>query len=122
MLTDFGRELQKLRKARGERILDMACKMKVSPAFISNIEHGRKEPPSGFDIRLIKAYELRESDMQQLLESFARARSDFTIAAQSNLQKETVAMFARKLPTVSQERLLELQCLLNRSVKVEAKK
>ncbi len=115
MLTDFGKELRKMRIDKGERILDMANKLGVTPAFISNIEHGRKEPPSSFDTKLITAYGLTEKEAKKILDEYALARSNFTIQAASNLQKQTVAMFARKLPKVSSERLLELQKLMTQN-------
>jgi len=114
MLTDFGKELRKMRIDKGERILDMANKLGVTPAFISNIEHGRKEPPSGFDTKIVKAYKLTENCAKKILEEYALARNDFTIQAASDLQKQTVAMFARRLPTVSAERLIELQRLMTK--------
>lgn len=114
MLTDFGKVLKKIRIDRGERILDMATKLSVTPAFISNVEHGRKEPPSGFDSKLFGAYTLKVDEMTELSKAFAAAKSAFTIQPDTNLEKETVAMFARCLPKIAPSELEQIQQILLR--------
>jgi len=114
MLTEFGKVLRDMRKTRGERILDMADKLNVSPAFISNVEHGRKEPPSGFDAKLFQAYTLNLNEMTELSRAFAAAKSAFTISPDTNLEKETVAMFARCLPKIAPAELEQIQQILRR--------
>jgi len=114
MLTEFGKVLKNIRKDRGERILDMADKLSVTPAFVSNIEHGRKEPPSGFDAKLFSAYSLKVDEMTEISRTFAAAKSAFTIQPGTNLEKETVAMFARCLPKIAPSELEQIQQILLR--------
>lgn len=38
MLTALGKELRILRISRGELLKDMACKLSITPAYLSSIE------------------------------------------------------------------------------------
>ena len=42
----LGRRLRDTRRARGERLVDVAARAGVSPQYLSEIERGRKEPSS----------------------------------------------------------------------------
>tara|TARA_R110002020_G_scaffold35246_1_gene106526 strand:- start:1574 stop:1873 length:300 start_codon:yes stop_codon:yes gene_type:complete len=89
----------------------MSRKLGVSTAFISNVEHGRKEPPSGFDSKILEAYSLTEESAEDLLKEYALARNEFSISTSTGIQQETVAMFARQLPKISDTKLQELKTL-----------
>ena len=72
MLTDFGLELQMIRLACGDRILDMAEKLGETPAFISKLERGGLVLPGGFDEEVIKAYHLNKRRADQVRLAFKR--------------------------------------------------
>ena len=44
MLTALGKELRILRISRGELLKDMACKLSITPAYLSSIENGKRVP------------------------------------------------------------------------------
>ena len=75
MLTDFGLELQMIRLACGDRILDMAEKLGETPAFISKLERGAIVLPGGFDEKVIAAYQLNRRRADQVRLAFKRTRA-----------------------------------------------
>ncbi len=42
----LGRQLRRERRARGQRIVDVAARAGVSPQYLSELERGRKDPSS----------------------------------------------------------------------------
>ena len=42
----LGRRLRDIRRAKGERLVDVAARAGVSPQYLSEMERGRKEPSS----------------------------------------------------------------------------
>ncbi len=45
-MTPFGARVRSLRAARGMRLVDLAESLRVSPAYLSALEHGRRGAPS----------------------------------------------------------------------------
>lgn len=45
-MTPFGARVRSLRAARGVRLIDLAAGLKVTPAYLSALEHGRRGAPS----------------------------------------------------------------------------
>jgi transcriptional regulator with XRE-family HTH domain len=45
-MTPFGARVRSLRAARGVRLIDLATGLKVTPAYLSALEHGRRGAPS----------------------------------------------------------------------------
>jgi transcriptional regulator with XRE-family HTH domain len=59
----LGRQLRKLRLARGERLDDTAARAGISPQYLSEIERGRKEPSSEMIAAVIGALESTLADV-----------------------------------------------------------
>lgn len=55
-MTPFGDKLRRLREARGMQLKEMAAALKVSPAYLSALEHGHRGRPSGGLVQQISAY------------------------------------------------------------------
>lgn len=113
MLTEFGRNItRKFRSKNGERLSDMAQKLGITSSFLSNVEHGRRCPPDGFDKKIIKAYALNCADAIKVTNEYAKCRSEFLIHANSMVGKKTAAMFARTIEILPDEKLQEIQDIL----------
>lgn len=113
MLTDFGINITRsFRTNSGERLSDMARKLGVTSSFLSNVEHGRKCPPDGFDKKIIKAYKLNAREAMRVTTEYAKCRTDFLIHANSMVGKKTAAMFARTIEILPDEKLQEIQNIL----------
>jgi len=119
MLTELGETLRDIRQENFERLLDMADRLEVSSAFLSAIEHGKKKPPSDFLNKLLNQYTL-ESDMKQRLsQGIDRANSGVTIRSNNPLARETAAVFARKVNTLSNDHLAEIKRLIEKGSKLK---
>ncbi|MGB5949578.1 MAG: helix-turn-helix domain-containing protein [Parvibaculum sp.] len=55
-MTPFGRKLRDLRAARGILLKDMAAALRVTPAYLSALEHGRRGRPSWRLVQAIIGY------------------------------------------------------------------
>ena len=55
-MTPFGRRIRQLRTARGVTMKDMAAALKVTPAYLSALEHGRRGRPSWWLVQAIIGY------------------------------------------------------------------
>ena len=115
-LSDFGREVRKLRIDRDERLLDMAERLDVSVAFLSAVETGRRPAPDSLVENLIAAYELCDRDASQLWRYAAKMRSEFPIkvpAGASDDQRAAAAVLARRFPTLSSEKINRIMKLVD---------
>ncbi|OCC02389.1 hypothetical protein BA190_23990 [Labrys sp. WJW] len=113
-ITNLAKELRKLRIDRDERLLDMAAKLNISPAFLSAVESGRKAAPTDFAERVIARYDLSGANAKRLLLAAAAARTTFKITPRDPLARDTVALLARKLNTLSEDKLTEIKRLLEK--------
>ncbi|WP_419020052.1 helix-turn-helix domain-containing protein [Intestinimonas butyriciproducens] len=87
MITAFGKALRKLRIDRGEVLKDMADKLNVSPSFISAVENGRKNAPTGWINEIASAYDLGETE-----------RKDLHEAAKESVQAVKISLFGADYP------------------------
>jgi transcriptional regulator with XRE-family HTH domain len=55
-VTPFGAKLRALRAERGIALKDMAAALRVSPAYLSALEHGRRGQPSWAQVQAIIGY------------------------------------------------------------------
>lgn len=55
-MTPLGEKIRELRAARGVTMKDMAAALRVSPAYLSALEHGRRGRPSWAQVQAIIGY------------------------------------------------------------------
>lgn len=55
-MTPFGQKLRDLRAARGLALKDMAAALRITPAYLSALEHGRRGRPSWRLVQAIIGY------------------------------------------------------------------
>jgi transcriptional regulator with XRE-family HTH domain len=75
-MTPFGKRLRELREERGVTQKDMAAALRVSPAYLSALEHGRRGQPT-WDLlqRVITYFNIIWDDRRRSLPIFWRAIS-----------------------------------------------
>ena len=67
-MTPFGRRLRELRAERGQKLMEMAATLKVTPAYLSALEHGHRGKPSAGLVQQISAYfNLAWDDVDELI-------------------------------------------------------
>ena len=91
----------------------LAKKLFVTPSFLSAIIYGHKQPPSGFDKKLIKALNLNSTDAAILTTKYSYQKNKFIITPETPLQKSVTALLARKLDSLSNHQHLQIQALLS---------
>lgn len=112
--TEIGKELRKLRIDRDERLNDMAQKLGASASFISAVEVGGKSPPAGFEQKVIATYGLDADASERLCRAADRSRRAFTLEPKSAQARDTAALFARKINSLSADDLFGIQEILKK--------
>jgi transcriptional regulator with XRE-family HTH domain len=112
-LTDFGKEIRKLRIERGETMLDMSTKVSKSPSFLSAVETGRKPVPQQLVDEIARVYGLPVKAAAHLRDLAAKSVNAFKITPQKEEDQALVAAFARKFDSLDdQQRESILRILL----------
>jgi transcriptional regulator with XRE-family HTH domain len=114
--TPFGIAIRKLRLDKRLRLLDLAERMKISSAFLSAIETGRKPIPDGFVLDVARALELSTEELSTLRKAADRTRKHVMIERLPEHQRELVAAFARRLDNVPDDMMAELKKIILESV------
>ena len=66
MLTQFGKELRKIRLDRDEHLKDMAQKLNVSVAYLSAVENGNSRVPETWLSIIADEYHLSDNEAEKL--------------------------------------------------------
>ncbi len=112
--TELGKELRRLRIDEDERLLDMAERIDKSSAFISAVETGKKSPPLNFEELVIRAYRLAGGAADRIRQAADRSRKAFTLEGQTELQRDTFGLMARRMNTLTEEELSQIFTILNK--------
>lgn len=119
-LTPFGIAIRKLRLDKHLRLLDLAERLKLSPAFVSAIETGRKPIPDGFVLAVSRAMDLTTEQLSLLRRGADQTRKTIKIEKLPEDQRELVAAFARRLDKVPAEMMAQLKKIVLKSSSGEA--
>lgn len=68
--TPFGKYFSKLRKDRKQSITEAAKLLGVSIAYISSVEHGDREIPSDWRMKIAEIYKLTDDEIAELNDSY----------------------------------------------------
>lgn len=119
-LTPFGAEMQRLRKARGERQKDMAEAIGVTPAYLSALEHGHKSKPAWPVLqRIIQHFGLIWDDAERLKElaDASNPRVQVDTARLSEQATRTANKLARYIDRLDDETLAAIDRLIDKNAK-----
>ncbi|APY92797.1 helix-turn-helix domain-containing protein [Burkholderia pseudomallei] len=111
-LTEFGKEVRKLRIEHAETMLDMSVKVKKSPSFLSAVETGRKPVPAGLVDDIVQAYELTGGAAKRLRDLAELSVNTYRIAPKNEEEQTLVAAFARKLDSLDDDQRKHLLKIL----------
>ena len=119
MLTPFGIAIRKLRLDKGMRLLDLAKRIGLSPAFLSAIETGKKPIPDAYVVRVARAMELSPAEIRELRRAADRTRKEVGVEELPEDQRELVAAFARKLDELPSDMMEKLKKIVLKSSDTE---
>lgn len=102
-MTPFGCHIEQLRRSRGLQQQQLAAEIGVNSCYLSNIENGRKGPPSSEVIaRLIKALSLNEAEISELKAKQRQSKQKLKIPGEAGLHEYAlVEQLWQRLGTLS---------------------
>jgi len=107
MLTNFGKELRKLRIEHMVTLGELGDAISLSAAFISALETGKKPVPANFIEKVANELKLSQTEIQNLRLAAARQTTEVTLplTGKSDRAKELVVAFARRFDSMSDAEL-----------------
>ncbi len=111
-MTPFGQKLRDLRSARGIALKDMAAALRVTPAYLSALEHGRRGRPSWRLVQSIIGYFNVIWDEAEEIERLARISHPRVIIDTSGLDPKATELANRLAEEVAYLTAPELEKLL----------
>ena len=117
MITSVGRFLRKLRIDNGEILRDMADKLKVSSAFLSAVENGKKKVPEAWIPKLEELYSLTSEQMEELRAAIVESSDtvEINIHNASIPNRQLAVSFARQFDTLDEETAKKLFDILKKA-------
>ena len=111
MLTPTGKFLRKLRIDRGEILKNMADYLKVSPAFLSAVENGKKKMPENWINTVCCIYQLTIEEKKIFIKAISETEKSITLELNglTPYQKESAVVFAREFKELSDKELEEIR-------------
>ena len=116
MITQFGKMLRKLRIDKDVVLGEMASDLKISSAYLSSVENGKKNVTDQLIDSVSKYFSLNEMQLKML----KKAAEDSPIAVKINLkeskddERALVGAFARKIADLSEDDKSDMWDILNR--------
>jgi transcriptional regulator with XRE-family HTH domain len=113
-MKQFGRYLRELREKSGKRIKDLANEVEWTSVYVSDIELGRRNPPSPQKIRQIAA--ILGADPKTLLDLADREKKRVVLDLdeESPDRMEVALMLARSWDGLDDEEIRDMKTILNR--------
>lgn len=115
MYTELGKYLRKLRIEKDILLKDMAEDLNITPAYLSSIEHGKREASIKLIDLVISKYELSMNEQKSIFEAFNKSKSQVKLNLKktaSNKHKDLGLAFARKFEGLSEEEIEEILSVL----------
>lgn len=114
--TSFGEFVRILRIKKHEVLGDMAEKLGTSIAFLSAVENGRKNIPTGWFDTLVSEYSLDSKDQQELKNAIEESKLQYKIVPKSagKVQRRAAMVFSRAFDDMDEETALKVIEILNK--------
>jgi transcriptional regulator with XRE-family HTH domain len=115
--TSLGQLLRKIRIDSGEVLMHMANKLKMSPAFLSAIELGKRSVPSDFVTNLVANYDLSNDVVTNVIHAIEDDKRiiELNLADADDQQIDAALAFTRRVKSMSPEELEALMKIFEES-------
>ena len=121
-MTPFGRKLRELRAIRGVTMKEMAAALRVTPAYLSALEHGKRGRPSWRLVQAIIGYFNVIWDEAEELERLARLSHPRVAIDTSGLAPQATELANRLSEEIAEMSQAEITGMLALLDKRRAKK
>lgn len=111
-MTPFGRKVRELRRARGVTMKDMAAALRVTPAYLSALEHGRRGRPSWRLVQAIIGYFNVIWDEAEEMERLARLSHPRIVIDTSGLAPQATEVANRLAEEIAHMTPAEIDAVL----------
>lgn len=119
-MTPFGRKVRELRAARGLTMKEMAAALRVTPAYLSALEHGKRGRPSWRLVQAIIGYFNVIWDEAEELERLVRISHPRIAIDTSGLAPQATELanrLADEIAELNKAEIAEMLALLDRRKK-----
>lgn len=116
MLTEFGKEIRKLRIDLGITLFDMARATGVSSAFLSAMENGKKSVPDDYIDVLAEKFEYVKNAKNHFLRLADKSKKEVRINLTETKPSvnELATAFARNFSELSDEQIAKIHSIMNK--------
>ncbi|MER2606931.1 MAG: helix-turn-helix domain-containing protein [Siculibacillus sp.] len=110
-MTPFGAKVRNLRRERGVTLKQMAAALRVSPAYLSALEHGKRGVPTWYTVQRVIAYFNVIWDEAEELQRLAEMSDPRVVVDTSGLEPEATELanlLAQRIRGLSKASLKDL--------------
>ena len=113
-ITPFGRYLRKLRIDHGVILKELADSLKVSSAYLSALELGKKNISTNFILKVSEYFKLSQTEIDEVekLAEISKPQVKISLAGNTDLERDMVMSFARNYKNKTPEEQEKLKKLL----------
>lgn len=111
-MTPFGRKVRELRRERGVTMKEMAAALRVTPAYLSALEHGRRGRPSWRLVQAIIGYFNVIWDEAEEMERLARLSHPRIVIDTSGLAPQATEVANRLAEEIAHMTPVEIAAIL----------
>ncbi|MBI2770219.1 MAG: helix-turn-helix transcriptional regulator [Burkholderiales bacterium] len=105
-ITEFGKQLRKLRLDLGITLAEMASRIGVSSGMLSSVETGRKPAPGDLVDRLASAYDAVAIDRDGFMSLAMRTKNEVKVRLDERPNANELAVtFAQRFDSLSDEKI-----------------
>ena len=115
--TSLGQMLRKIRIDSGEVLMHMANKLKMSPAFLSAIELGKRSVPSDFITNLVANYNLSNEVITNVIHAIDEDKRiiELNLSEADDQQIDAALAFTRRVKSMSPVELEAIMKIFKKS-------
>ncbi len=114
-MTNFGKEIRKIRLDLGITLFDMAAAIGISSAMLSSVETGRKAAPDDLVDRLANAYAEVREQKEKFVRLAALTKKEVRVALDSREEATELAVaFARNFSQLSNADISEMMAVFEK--------
>jgi transcriptional regulator with XRE-family HTH domain len=117
MVTEFGKILRIIRINKNESMRDMAEKFKISAAYLSAIENGKRGIPDNLEDLIIKNYDLTDKDKAKLKKAIMDSTNKIKIDLTDLAEKKKQVYFALQNNKLDESTINKLCEIINKNKK-----